>query len=413
MNRNNRDPDSTRLPVGMACKFVACCKMDLIAIALLAATAASGVVRDWPQWGRAPSMASFSAVHDKQSPERVRGAEWVFAARDRVVGSPAVLGDRLWFGSDDGKMYCANRTSGRILWAFAVTGADPSCDPLGNECEHGPCKCHKIRSSPAVDPATLSVVFGSYDFAVYKLDVDGKLLWRTETGGAVYGPATLDTRARTGRQRESASPDALIGSFDGSVYRLSGTTGAVRWKYALGAHGDSGWALASTSDAVFGVSNEGGECTSWPPPDCPSPAPSPGGGECYAFGLNATSGEELWKARTGAPGGGGVVVEDAARGLSLFVAGSWAGVVVAYDMHSGKQVWSFRAGGEVESHPAYYGGVVFASAEESRTLFAINATTGKELWRYNGAAQEINSSPSVSHEVLARGGEWRWPYDGG
>ena len=169
---------------------------------------------------------------------------------------------------------------------------------------------------------------------------------------------------------------------------------------ALGAHGDSGWALASTSDAVFGVSNEGGECTSWPPPDCPSPAPSRGGGECYAFGLNATSGEELWKARTGAPGGGGVVVEDAARGLSLFVAGSWAGVVVAYDMHSGKQVWSFRAGGEVESHPAYYGGVVFASAEESRTLFAINATTGKELWRYNGAAQEINSSPSVSLDTV-------------
>ena len=67
--------------------------MDLIAIALLAATAASGVVRDWPQWGRAPSMASFSAVHDKQSPERVRGAEWVFAARDRVVGSPAVAMD--------------------------------------------------------------------------------------------------------------------------------------------------------------------------------------------------------------------------------------------------------------------------------------------------------------------------------
>ena len=346
---------------------------------------------DWPQWGRDPSFHSFSAVHDTAAPAAARGAEWSFAAGDRVVSSPAVVGERIWFGSDDGHMYCLNRTTGALLWSFATTGGAPGC--VGNPCEHGLCPCGKVRSSPAVS-ADLSVVFGSYDFAVYKLDVAGQLLWRTPTRGAVYGPATVD--------RADGGGAVYIGSFDEGLYKLRGADGAVLWRAALGAHGDSGWALgraggaAAAAGLVFGVSNEGGLCTSWPPPDCPSPSPSPGGGSCFAFAINASTGGVVWRAPTGGPGGGGMLAAGA------FIAGAWTGNLTSFDARTGSVRWSADLGGEIESHPALGpgGDVVFASAEESRALYALDRATGRELWRYTGAGEELNGSPSVTLDTV-------------
>ena len=357
---------------------------------LLASFVFAGVFgADWPQWGRDPTFQSFSAVHDAASSGAPpRGHEWVFNAGDRVVSSPAVVGQRLWVGSDDGHLYCLNRTTGVRLWSFATTGGAPGC--VGNQCEHGLCPCSKVRSSPAVSTRDLSVVFGAYDYGVYKLDVAGRLLWRTPTGGAVYGPATVD----------SADGDAVyIGSFDEHLYKLRGSDGAVLWRAALGAHGDSGWALGHGESAgfVFGVSNEGGVCTRWPPPDCPSPSPSPGGGHCYAFALNASTGVAVWRASTGAPGGGGML-----DGAGAFIAGAWTGNLTSFDVRSGAPRWSVNLGGEIESHPALGpgGDVIFASAEESRALFALERATGKELWRYDGAGATINGSPSVTLDTV-------------
>ena len=51
----------------------------------------------------------------------------------------------------------------------------------------------------------------------------------------------------------------------------------------------------------------------------------------------------------------------------------------AWDARSGRVVWSFYAGGGVESHPAAHGGLVYVSTETpSSALFALNATTGTE-----------------------------------
>ena len=51
------------------------------------------------------------------------------------------------------------------------------------------------------------------------------------------------------------------------------------------------------------------------------------------------------------------------------------------DALSGSLLWKFNTNGSVESHPAYHDGVVYVSAEESRTLYALDAARGVELWR--------------------------------
>jgi outer membrane protein assembly factor BamB len=242
-----------------------------------------------------------------------------------------------------------------------------------------------VRSDPAVDHQG-NVYFGSYDFNVYKVNIHGSLVWKAATQGSIFGPVTLD-----------ADGTLFVGSFDDHLYAFDSESGRAKWSFDLKAHGDSGWAVAG--DLVLGLSNEGGLCTSWPPSDMKWPNHTAGGGHCYAFAINKHTGKLVWKQKTGMPSGGGMVVGD------TFFAGSWSSDFVAYDVKTGAKKWTFEDVGGVESHPAYHDGVVFISTETppetpAGTLYALNATTGKLIWTYTGAADEFNGSPSVSHDTV-------------
>jgi len=353
---------------------------------------------DWAQWGRNPQFSSNINVSTSNTPHE--RSQWNFTAGDRVVGSPAIGFGRVCFGSDDGYFRCLDQVTGRTLWEFQVPPGSQYCESASgaNWCEHGLCACNKIRSDPAMAPDG-SLFFGSYDHNLYKLNAEGKFQWKHATGGAIYGPVTLDTSTNT----------AFVGSFDSRLYAVDAETGKVKWATDIGAHGDSGWALgepgSAQEDLVFGQSNEGGFCTSWPPPDVPGATNhSAGGGYCYVYAINKTSGDVVWKVWTGTPGAGGTVAGD------LFVTGSWNEYVVAYVALTGKVRWYFNAGGSIESHPALTLArpgetgpqqlVLISTEDESKTLFALDLATGKQVWSYTGAAEELNSSPSVTADTV-------------
>lgn len=340
---------------------------------------------DWPQFGRTSDYHSFNNVSDADA----KGEEWTFKANDRMVGSPAVALGRAWLGSDDAHMYCLNKDTGKQLWAFEVPNPDPKC--TGNYCEHGLCRCNKVRSDPAVDSAG-NVYFGSYDFNVYKLDINGKLVWSFLTGGAIFGPVTLDKDGIL-----------FIGSFDNNLYAIDAASGKKKWSFDLQSHGDSTWSVSG--DLVLGMSNEGGLCTSWPPPDVPGVNRTAGGGHCFVYALNKTTGELVWKQKTSQPAGGGLVVGE------TYYGGAWTGAFSAYDVSTGARKWTAEVGGGLESHPAYYDGLVFVSTETpSKSLYAINATTGQQVWKYSGASEELNGSPSVSLDTVYVGSNDHYLY---
>jgi eukaryotic-like serine/threonine-protein kinase len=88
------------------------------------------------------------------------------ALRDGRTGlsSPAVAGETVFVGSDDGGLYALSSADGTLIWRFASGGA--------------------VVSSPVV--VGNAVLFGSDDGNLYVLDAkSGRELWRYTAGSPV------------------------------------------------------------------------------------------------------------------------------------------------------------------------------------------------------------------------------------
>lgn len=68
-------------------------------------------------------------------------------------------------------------------------------------------------------------------------------------------------------------------------------------------------------------------------------------------------------------------------------------------------LWTYKTGGSVTSSPTIVDGVVYVGSQD-RNLYALNATTGEFLWKYNTMERNdyVSSSPAVSNGVVYIGG---------
>src|SRR4051812_45455383 len=73
---------------------------------------------------------------------------WEYATSDKLVTTPSVFNDRIYYGSIDGNFYCNNLQDGKLLWKYA-TGKP-------------------IRSSASIGDG--NVFFGCDDGNIYALD---------------------------------------------------------------------------------------------------------------------------------------------------------------------------------------------------------------------------------------------------
>ncbi len=172
---------------------------------------------------------------------------WKFDAPDNVWSSPAVSGNRVYFGAGDhgsagaNKLYCLYDNNGSIDWTYPSVG-----------------NIQDVLSSPAV--VNGKVYFGSKDNNVYSLWANnGTLAWTYPTGGDVISsPAVAYGRV-------------YIGSDDDKLYCLDANTGSKIWEYQTG--GDI-WSSPSVADNKVYVGSSDG----------------------YVYCLNATanSAQKLW-----------------------------------------------------------------------------------------------------------------------
>jgi outer membrane protein assembly factor BamB len=279
--------------------------------------------------GAQPAVAMFrgdpahSGVYVGGGPTIV-GMQWRVATGGDVIASPAVLGNRVYVGSGDGKLYALDLTSGRQHWAYAAGSP--------------------VASSPAVG------------------------------GGRVFA----ETR-------------------DGRILAVDQESGTLRWQFATGptmpfpwGH-ESGDTYLSSPVYVNGVVLVGA-----------------GDGKLYA--LDGTSGRVRWSAQTG----GRVRASPAVAGNRVYV-GSFDGRVYAFDLITGRQLWRFDTEGaalesgkfgfdrrSIQSSPAVANGTVFVGARDG-FLYALRSETGTLLWRYDHKISWVNSSPAVAEGVVYAG----------
>src|SRR5919198_1113429 len=135
----------------------------------------------------------------------------------RTVGptesSPLLLGNRLYVGDWDGRVWALDARTGRTIWVRKPAGA-------------------AIKGAVASTSGRLYV--GSYDGHVYCLGAQtGRLIWKASAQRRLYGGSRFYSSPALAYGR------VYIGSTDGKVYSFGATSGKLRWSRSTGGHGYS------------------------------------------------------------------------------------------------------------------------------------------------------------------------------
>ena len=129
---------------------------------------------------------------------------WTFKAEGAIVSSPVVADGRVYFGSDDGNIYCVDFHTGESVWSYPTE--------------------YMIEAPPLVHDGLVYV--GSNDFFFYALDaLSGELKWKFETYEKIVGSANV-VRSPAGDRDW-----IIIGSHDAFIYAVDAKTGEKIWEY--------------------------------------------------------------------------------------------------------------------------------------------------------------------------------------
>ena len=127
--------------------------------------------------------------------------------------SPLLIGNRLYFGDWDGRVWALDARSGRAIWRYRTRGP--------------------IKGAVAYSDGRLYV--GSYDGHVYCIGAQkGRLIWKAKSQSRLYGHSRFYSSAALAYGR------VYIGGTDGKVYSYGAASGKLRWS-----HGTGGYVYAS------------------------------------------------------------------------------------------------------------------------------------------------------------------------
>ena len=116
------------------------------------------------------------------------------------------------------------------------------------------------------------------------------------------------------------------------------------------------------------------------------------------YGVNAMNGQLLWKVEAKEPVIGAVTID---KGVAYV--GASDHTFRAIDIHAGKVVWSYdKVKGYIETKPLIADNKVIFGAWDN-TLYALDKTNGKELWKWTGGLTRMHYSPAAVWPVASNG----------
>jgi len=326
--------------------------------------------------------------------EPVVEQRWAFDAGDSVLSSPTVVTDEsgtrtVFVGDTGGNVSALNATTGKPFWRFETGDA--------------------VRSSPTVvnvsGTAGRTVFVGSSDGTVYALDAaTGEHRWTFETGGPVKSSPTVIDDAVGGRENPADGGTVFVGSSDGNVSALNAATGERVWRFETGDAVQSSPTVASvpagnnSTDRIVFVGSDDGNVSA----------------------LDAATGERVWRFETdgtvvSSPTVANVTETDdfgSTAGWTVFVGsggftltGADDTALYAINATTGTEAWRFETGGAVRSSPtvgtANETQTVFVGSDDN-SVYAVEAATGDERWAFE-TGNSVDSSPTVTNASAAGG----------
>jgi outer membrane protein assembly factor BamB len=359
----------------------------------------SVAAQDWPAFrGRdAAGVGATAAPPVTWNLEAGRGVAWRTAIPGLGHSSPVVWGDRVFVttavvlaapGAEPGaaadaavnlrdgtsvaatsrhawRLYCLDRTSGRILWERTAHEGVPRVK------RHS--KASQASASPATDGRHVIAMMGSE--GLYAFDMDGKPLWQKDLGRLNQG--YVDD------QKEEWSPgsspiihDGLVivqndRHADSYVAGFDVATGAEKWR--VGRDEMPSWATPIVTGGAR--------------PTIVTNSPR------FIRGHDPATGRELWRV----PEGSQVKVPTPVVFQDLvIVTGGWPSggkPIIAIRMATGEVAWKLERGSSYTPTPLVYDGVLYVCVDNG-VLGAYDAATGKRIYQQRIAADSGGFSAS-------------------
>ena len=276
-----------------------------------------------------------------------RGGEplvaWNFRAEGAINTAVLVRDGRVYFGANDGRVYCLDEATGSPLWSTAVETVER--------------KARKHFSTPVLHAGRLYL--GGADRQLHCLDAaTGTVQWQAPTDDWLRASPLV-----TDREVYAADVSGMLYRFDPTGRRLDARRVSDHPVYAD---------LVLAGDRI--LLNDSHLMT-------------------YCLDLN---GEEVWRhsilrAHTDETGeriftdqlSGGTYYQSkptAADGLLYF--GNPAGFLYAVDAATGREAWKFEMGGAISVGPAIQDGKVYAGQQGGeRFFYCLDAKTGELVWK--------------------------------
>jgi len=329
----------------------------------------------WPQYGLTPERTRAVSLA-LRPPFRTL---WRYQAGSLVEFPPSIGYDRLFFSTNVGNFTAISTRDGSRAWIYRshrCVAASPAIGPHGGGTVYEaflnrpPCNAQggghgvdgqvvafavghgQIRWQRTIGPSETSPLLvrnrlyvGDWNGGVWALNAStGAVLWKYRTGGAVKGGLAF------------AGGRLYLGSYDGHVYCLS-DSGRLVWRASAQARLYGGSTFYATPAVAYGRVYLGST-----------------DGRVYSFG--AATGKLRWSYNTGS-----YVYASPAVWRRLVFAGSYDGTFYAFDAATGDVRWRFAVGEKISGSATVIGGVVYFATLQKRT-YALDATTGKLLWTF-------------------------------
>ena len=329
----------------------------------------------WPEYGLTAARTRAVALALRPPFRPV----WRYQAGSLVEFPPSIGYGRLFFSTNVGVFTAISAADGSRAWIYRSHRCVAASPAIGRHAggtvyetflNRPPCNAR--GGGRGVDGEVIAFSVGQ-----------GKIRWQRTIGPSETSPLLVGRRL-------------YVGDWNGDVWALNASTGAVVWKYHTGGAVKAGLAYAGgllyvgAYDGRLYCLSRAGKLV-WRASAQPrlygsssfysTPAVSYGrvyvgstDGRVYSFG--STSGKLRWSHDTG-----GYVYASPAVWHRLVFAGSYDGRFFAFDAATGDVRWSFSANGQISGSATVIGGVVYFATLQKRT-YALDASSGRLLWSF-------------------------------